>query len=332
MSLPMVFLLYFLSGALLVYFSIKCADYVDLLDKKTNLSGAFIGGVILAAVTSLPELVTSISSIYVVKNEELIIGNVLGSNVFNLCIFGGATILSVKAFSKAGIGKSHIVTLVCTIVADLLLLATLLLDPKITRIPLLNVNFASIVILVIYFVSLKFLSNDDCQNDEEENSPLTVKQIITRFVLMSLGLVAMSIVVTYFTDIIQEQLNLGASFAGAIFLGVVTSLPELASSVALVRRRNFNAMVGNVLGSNMFNFTIFSIADFIAGNTVVYVYSAHSIAMILFGVLSSLFVMVSISLQGKAKKSSSFSGGKNVIFIVLGLLICASYLTSMILK
>lgn len=332
MSLPVVFLFYFLSGALLVYFSIKCADYVDLLDKKTNLSGAFIGGVILAAVTSLPELVTSISSIYVVKNAELIIGNVLGSNVFNLCIFGGATALSVKAFSKAGVGKSHIVTLICTIVADVLLLATLLLDPQITRIPVLNVNIASIVILVIYFISLKFLSNDDCQNDEDESSPLTVKQIVTRFIFMSLGLVAMSIVVTYFTDIIQEKLNLGASLAGAIFLGVVTSLPELSSSIALVRKRNFNAMVGNVVGSNMFNFTIFSIADFMAGNTVVYVYSAHSIAMILFGILSSAFVMISILLQGKTKNSPLLSGGKKAVFIMLGLLICASYIASMVLK
>ncbi len=332
MSLPIVFLFYVLSGALLVYFSMKCADYVDLLDKKTNLSGAFIGGVILAAVTSLPELVTSISSIYVVKNAELIIGNVLGSNVFNLCIFGGATALSVKAFSKSGVGKSHIVTLICTIVADLLLLATLLFDPKITRIPVLNVNAASIIILVVYFISLKFLSSDDCQNDEDENSPLTVKQIVTRFVLMSLGLVGMSIIVTYFTDIIQERLNLGASLAGAIFLGVVTSLPELASSVTLVRHRNFNAMVGNVLGSNMFNFTIFSIADFIAGNTMVYVYSAHSIAMILFGVLSSVFVMISISLQRKQKNSPLLSGGKKALFVLLGILICAGYLASMIIK
>ncbi len=332
MSLPVVFLFYFLSGALLVYFSMKCADYVDLLDKKTNLSGAFIGGVILAAVTSLPEFVTSISSIYVVKNAELIIGNVLGSNVFNLCIFGGATALSVKAFSKSGVGKSHIVTLICTIVADLLLLATLLFDPKITRIPVLNVNIASIIILIIYFISLKFLSNDDCQNDEEENSPLTVKQIVTRFVLMSAGLVGMSIVVTYFTDIIQERLNLGASLAGAIFLGVVTSLPELASSITLVRHRNFNAMVGNVLGSNMFNFTIFSIADFIAGNTMVYVYGTHSIAMILFGILSSLFVMISISLQRKQKNSPLLSGGKKTLFVILGILICACYLTSMIIK
>ena len=118
MSLAITLLLYVLAGAALVFFSIKCANYVDLLDKKTNLSGAFIGGVILAAVTSLPELVTSISSIYVVNNPELIMGNVLGSNVFNLCIFGGTTALSVKAFANAKIGKAHLATIVCTIVCE----------------------------------------------------------------------------------------------------------------------------------------------------------------------------------------------------------------------
>ena len=148
---------------------------------------------------------------------------------------------------------------------------------------------------------------------------------------MSLGLVAMSVVVTYFTDIIQEELNLGASLAGAIFLGVVTSLPELSSSVALVRRKNFNAMVGNVLGSNMFNFTIFSIADFIAGNTIIYVKSASAMYMIIFGILSSLLVIISLALQNRAKSNEIVSRGKSLIFVLLGLGICASYLTSMIL-
>lgn len=331
MSLPIVFLLYALSGALLVYFSIKCADYVDLLDKKTDLSGAFIGGVILAAVTSLPELVTSISSIYVVHNEELIIGNVLGSNIFNLCIFGAATALSVKAFSKAGVGKSHFVTLICTIIADILMVATLMIDPKYTRIPYININAASLVILVIYFISLKYLSGDETKNEEEENSPLTVKQIVVRFVFTSLGLVGMSIIVTYFTDMIQEKINLGASLAGAIFLGVVTSLPELASSVTLVRKHNFNAMVGNVLGSNMFNFTIFSIADFIAGNTIIYKYSGESMYMIVFGVLSSLFVIVSLAMQARFKKLETVSCGKKTMIVILGIAICASYLASMVI-
>ncbi|MBR5473425.1 MAG: sodium:calcium antiporter [Clostridia bacterium] len=332
-NLFIAFPLYVLSGALLVFFSIKCGDYVDLLDKKTNMSGAFIGGVILAAVTSLPELVTSISSIYVVDNPELIMGNVLGSNIFNLCIFGGTTALSVKAFANAKVGKAHLATIICTIVADILMLATLIIGYQNTRIPVIHINAASLVILVIYFVSLRFLSNDDCENDEEDTCALTVKQIVIRFILMSLGLVAMSIVVTYFTDIIAEKLNLGASLAGAIFLGVVTSLPELTSSIALVRKRNFNAMIGNVVGSNMFNFTIFSIADFIAGTTPVYKVADEAAPknMIYFGILSTVLVAASILLQSKFKNKNPQHKGKLVIYVLLGLGVVASYLTAMIL-
>lgn len=336
MSLPLILVLYVLSGAALVFFSIKCADYVDLLDKKTNLSGAFIGGVILAAVTSLPELVTSISAIYVVGNEELIIGNVLGSNLFNLCIFGSMTALSVKAFAKTTIGKSHLVTILCTVAADILVGVTLITGWG--RIPVINVNAASLIILVIYFISLKFLSSDDAENDEEDTSPLTVKQIVVRFVLMAMGLVTMSIVVTFFTDKLQEKLNLGASIAGALFLGIVTSLPELTSSITLVRHKNFNAMVGNVLGSNMFNFTIFSIADFIAGKVKVYpefgeitvakVLGDDSMQMIIFGLISTALVAGSIFLQSRFKKKNPLQPAKKVIYVVLGLGVIASYLIS----
>ena len=329
------FILYFLSAAALVFFSMKCADYVDLLDKKTNLSGAFIGGVILAAITSLPELVTSITAVTPIVNKpELIAGNVLGSNVFNLCIFGATTVLSVKAFSNAKIGKSHIATIICTIVADVLMLATFAIGATNTRIPYIEINAASFIILIVYFISLRFLANDDNENDEEDDSPLTVKQIAIRFVLMAIGLVGMSFLVTYFTDIIDEKLGLGASLAGAIFLGVVTSLPELASSITLVRKRNFNAMIGNVVGSNMFNFTIFSIADFIAGKKFVYSENpdAATINMIYFGIISTVLVATSILLQNKFKKTNPSKGIKLAIYVTLGVAVLASYLVCMVIS
>ncbi len=72
----LIYVSYLVVASLVVFCSIKCARYVDLLDSKTNISGAFIGGIILAAVTSLPELITSLSSIFIVDNPELIIGNI----------------------------------------------------------------------------------------------------------------------------------------------------------------------------------------------------------------------------------------------------------------
>ncbi len=337
MSTPLMIIGYLISAAVLVFFSVKLANYVDLLDKKTNISGAFIGGVVLAAVTSLPELVTSLSAVFVVDNPELIIGNVLGSNIFNLCIFGGGVMLAAKAFSKAKIGKSHVITILCTLAVSALLAITFWVRTKtgvtFGQIPVININVMSLLVLVVYIVSFRFLSNDDSDNDEEDTSPLTVKQIIIRFVFMAVGLVGMSVVVTWFTNQLQERFQLDASLAGAIFLGVATSLPELTSSITLIRHKNFNATVGNVVGSNMFNFTIFSIADIFAG-TQIYpssmAVSYETKNMLIFGVISSLLTMGALLMQSRLRDKPT-KGGILVLYASIGVLIIASYVVSLIL-
>ena len=328
MSTPIVLLLYFVTAAILVFFSVKCANYVDLLDKKTDISGAFIGGMILAAVTSLPELVTSISAIYVVHNAELIVGNVLGSNIFNLCIFGALTTVAVRNFSKASIGQSHLKMALCTIIAFIMTGVTLFTG--FGRIPFVNINLASLVILVVYVVSIRFLSGDDGESEGEDDSPLTVRQIAVRFFLMAAGLVAASVAVTYLTDQLSIRLNLSASLAGALFLGVATSLPELSSSIQLVRLKNFNAMLGNVLGSNMFNFTILSVADIIAGNTAVYVNSYQTSCMLICAMISTLLTMV--ALLAKRRMLTSAKGAALLWYAVPAVLTLVSYGTFLVLS
>ena len=80
---------YVVVAALVVFFSIKLSNYVDLLDKKTNVSGAFLGGILLAAITSLPELFTSLTAVVLPPNHDnhLVLGNILGSDIFNVCLF-----------------------------------------------------------------------------------------------------------------------------------------------------------------------------------------------------------------------------------------------------
>lgn len=303
MSLPLLLTGYAVSAAILVGFSIRCADCVDLLDKKTHLSGAFVGGVLLAAVTSLPELITSISAIFVVHNPELIVGNVLGSDIFNLCIFGSLTLFTLRGYSRASVGGSHLVTLLCTLAAYAATALAILTG--FGQIPVIGVNVVSLVILVLYGISLRFLSGDSDEADAEDRSPLTVRQVAVRFVLMSLGLVVMSVIVTALTDRLSEELNLNASLAGALFLGIATSLPELSSSIALVKLHNDNAMVGNIAGSNIFNFTILSVADLLSGTTPVYVDAMQTRLMMIFGVLSTLLCLLSLLVHRRAKRPGS---------------------------
>ncbi|MEG0894688.1 MAG: cation transporter [Oscillospiraceae bacterium] len=308
----LLFLSYAAVACVVVFVSIKCADYVDLIDKKTNMSGAFIGGVILAAVTSLPELITSITAVTVVKNPGLIMGNVLGSNVFNLLIFGVLCFFTMKSFVTKSISKSHKITIICTLVAYAVVIAVMNFDYAV-----LGVSYGSVLILILYIVSLKFMASDDSENDEEDTSKLTLKQIIIRFILAAIMLVIGSVLITYITDKIATGLNLNASLAGALFLGIATSLPELSSSVALVKKRNYNAMTGNIMGSNMFNYLILVVGDILYNKESIFVISAsHQTNMlIVFGAISSVATLITLFTHSSKKKS------KPVLYIFTGVII-----------
>ncbi len=300
----MIYFIYFVISFLVVWFSLKCAKYVDLIDKKTDLSGAFIGGIILAAVTSLPELITSFSSIVIVDNAELVLGNILGSNIFNLSVLGLGIVFSYKKFISSKISSSHMKTIPITIIIYILIITSLFIISA----SIFSVNISSIIILILYILSIKFLSNNDLntsENDDiiEDTSKLTIKQIITRFIIMAISLIIASIFITYTTDIIATKLNMGSTLAGALFLGIATSLPELSSSIALIKMGNFNATIGNIIGSNMFNFLILFISDILYSKGSIYIKTKEVSSLVIFGLISSIFIGITLFLKSKKIES-----------------------------
>lgn len=322
----MIYLIYLLLAATVVLLSIKASVYVDLLDKNTKLSGAFIGGVLLSAVTSLPELLTSISSTVWLKNPGLSLGNILGSNLFNLTIIAVLIILWTNNFKKSKISKSHSNTALVTLGIFIILALNMF---NILNFEIATVSITSLIILVLYILGVKTMSGDtsaESNENEEETavtSDLSLKQIITRFILVSIGLVAASILITYVTDIIAERLNLGASLAGALLLGIATSLPELTSCVSLVKIGNFNVSVGNIVGSNLFNFLIIFITDVLFIKGTVYSFAeAQTRNLVLFGIISTILTLIILKIKEKVEN-------KYVLYI-LSFAIIISYLLFMI--
>ena len=219
----MIYLIYLALAVAVVLLSIKASVYVDLLDKNTKLSGAFIGGVLLSAVTSLPELLTSLSSTVWLKNPGLSLGNILGSNLFNMTIIAVLIILWTNNFKKSNISKSHSYTAWVTVAIYVAVALNML---NVLNFEILTVSITSIIVLVLYILGVKTMSGDDsgsADEGEEEaaiTTSLSLKQIIVRFILVSFGLVFSSILITYVTDIIAARLNLGASLAGALLLEI----------------------------------------------------------------------------------------------------------------
>ena len=311
-----------------VFFSIKLANYVDLIDKKTDLSGAFIGGVILAAVTSLPELFTSISAVLFVKQPDLVMGNILGSNLFNMCIFGGAALIAAKSLCRSTIGSSHFKTTVITFIMFSIMLLPVVFKKDYTVV---GISVYSIILLVLYACSIKFMAGDSAESEGEDNSDLTIKQIIIRFVIMAVLLVVASIFITIAADHLSEEFNLGKTVGGALFLGVATSLPELTSSIALIRKGNFNACAGNVMGSGVFNFCIISVADILYRGGSVYISKDKSSSYLnIFGLVAT--AAVGAILLMKIRKKDTENAGLKLFYRFGGLAILACYAAFLILS
>lgn len=322
----MIYLIYLVLALAVIGFSIKAANYVELIDKKTNISGAFIGGVVLAAITSLPEFFTSVSAALILGNSELVLGNILGSNIFNLAVMSVVSIVMIKGFVKSKISVNHNITLLFVLIASLILFLPVYFGKDFS---ILNFSIMSLIIVVFYIISLKFMAGDEGDSgdeNEEDNCKLSIKQISVRFILASIGLVISSILITYVTDIISEKLNLAASLSGALFLGIATSLPEVASTIALVKKLKFNLVVGNIVGSNMFNLLIISVVDILyVGNSMYYTNQIQTKLLLGFGVISTVFILASLFLK-KLNVKNKF------VYLILNLLAALMYFLYLILS
>lgn len=298
----MIYVLYLVVAALVTFMSIKASEYVDMLDKTTSLSGAFLGGILLSAVTSLPELFTSISSTLLLDQPGLCIGNILGSNIFNYAMLSFFVLTAVVKFAKCDLSQIHFIVALSVIAMGGLILCN---KYGFLAFDIGNVSITSILIILLYvltvWVMYKKGGTSEGSDDDENPVTLTRKQILTRFTIVSVGIVVFSVILTYITDELSVRLNLGKTVAGALFLGVATSLPETASTFTLFKIKNYDIAVGNIVGSCLFNFTILSVADFFyRGGGIYNIADASTMNLIIFASIASVLAAVLMKFRNKA--------------------------------
>ncbi len=350
---------YVASLVLVVFISNKLGEYVDAMDKKTKLSGAFLGGVLLAAVTSLPELVTSITAA-IIGQPEMVLGNILGSNVFDVAIIGFLMILFCKRVSRKKISRGNVVICAVTLVISAMIMFFAVFGWQVV-IPGINVNMLTPIIFVLYFVALLFTrekgdkssetgsesSKPDNKNVQEadvvstqtqnisstgepENKAmaLPLKQIILRFTILALILIGVSVAMTFMVDKIADMYGLGKGLAGALFLGIATSLPEIVSTFSLVRLGNFDAGYGSIIGSCLFNFGVIALADIFYFAGTVFLTDISSIILSACLVASVVFLLAFTVIRNSNWKIRY----SLTIQILIGVLILASYVTFLVLS
>ena len=325
-----VWIIYILCLVVMGYVSIKLAKYVDLLQHRTKLSGALLGGVLLAGITSLPELVTSITGAFM-NEPDLTQGNIIGSNLFDVTIIGVVMIIYFNRIKNARLSSGNGVFLwVCTLITACIAIFVLF-DVSIV-IPFINVNFLTLLCITLYVLSL-FLSNNadiaDNANSALEpavDSTLAVRQIVIRFIICSLVLVGVSIAITFASEYIAAEYGLGKGLAGALFLGVATSLPEIISTFAFVRLGNFNTAFCNIMGTCVFNYLVLAIADVCYYSGTVFLTYLQSVYLSICMLAICIFSFIFYALKRRKTKRSA------LLTITFGVLISLTYVTFLLLS
>lgn len=256
---------FILCSAAIVYAGIKLSFYGDRIAELTGLGKARIGLILMAAVTSLPELITGISSVAIVKAPDLAAGDVFGSCVFNLLILS-----MLDAFSKKPIASlvrsTHVFAGACGIILITISGAGILLSEQLP----VFWWFSSItpVIFMVYIFSIWLIfrfENKTVQTQEEkhetEGNIASLRRTLMLYGLSALIVVGAALFLPYFGKHLAEQSGLGNTFFGTLFLAATTSLPELVVSISALRMGSLDMAVGNLFGSNIFNIFILGIDD-----------------------------------------------------------------------
>ena len=320
-------LIYAVLASLVVFLSIKLSNYVDLLDKKTKVSGALLGGILLAGVTSLPELFTSLTGTLIVGDNGLVLGNIMGSDFFDIMIFGVVYFLFFKKFTQGKVGKQHYFT--CLFTALMLITVTIAAFVFSKKGWLWGYfNPMSLVIIAIYVVSVILTPKTEEKEEQEEEikSKLTVKQIWILLAVFSVVLIGASIGVTMVTEQIVTGYNIGHTFGGSLFLGVATSLPEVTATISLCKKKNFDAAYGDILGSCVFNIIILAFADAISfrAETSVYVINNDSFMLMIGTAICLLLTVISLFfIRSKYFKNNVPS---RIVFYSIATLLISSYI------
>jgi cation:H+ antiporter len=250
------------------------SKYGDVIAEKTGLGRAWIGAILIAGVTSLPELASGVSAVAWLNSPNLAAGAVLGSCLFNLALIAMIDLAYQPGRVLAKAHEVHILSGGLGVLMLGIVAIGVLIGPVLNSFGIFGVSVLSILILVLYGVGGKMIAELEKERTgevlEKEAAEggyarISTQKAILVFFLSGLTVIALGIWLASIGDRLAATTGLSRSFVGNLFLALTTSLPEIAASLAAIRLGAIDLAIGNVLGSNLFNILLFFVYDLADG-------------------------------------------------------------------
>jgi cation:H+ antiporter len=263
------------------------SKYGDVIAEKTGLGRTWVGVALMASVTSLPELVTGISSVAIFELPDIAAGDVLGSCMFNILILalldsiGGTAPISTKAHQGQ----------VLTAAFGILMLALVNIGifaggaiPSVGWVGLYSFVFAAIYVLamraVFFYEKKRIAELVEAVAEETRYERISKARAFRLYGLNALLIIGAATYLPHIGEALAETTGLGQTFVGNIVIALSTSLPEVVVSVAALRMGAVDMAFGNIFGSNLFNIVILAIDDMLytKGPILSYISKTHLVS------------------------------------------------------
>lgn len=287
----LIWLKFIISSLIIVLVGLRLSKYGDVIAEKSGFERGWIGVILLALVTSLPEVVTSVGAVVNEKSPDLAMGNLFGSNLFNLAILFAIDFIYKGGPLLSFVRPANILTAalgICMMIvpcAAILLHGFKVVDSSLPSIPVVfGFGAPGLVILAFYVLSVKSIflfehrpgqeleadsgkvesgAAPGSDTEDTEGDEITIGAAIVIFVVLSTVIVLDGLWLAGICNEIARTMGWSQSFVGTIFMALATSLPELMVSIGAVMIGSIDMAMGNILGSNMFNMFIIFICDLV---------------------------------------------------------------------
>ena len=328
----MIWFKFIICAGIIFFAGKRVAKYGDIIAEKTGLGGLWIGLVLVAVATSLPEIFTGVGSVVFVDAPDLTFGNLFGANTYNLLnlvlldfLYRGSPLLS-------NVSSGQLLTGALSLLPLLIASSGIFLSQGFPGLCLANISLFSSLILIIYLISVRIIFKfeqrqqkilKELKKETEEvfkYGHISQSEAFAFFGFFASIIIGAGIWLAYLGEGLAGVLGWEKSFIGSLFLGFTTTLPEITVSVAALRLGAKEMAVANMLGSNLFNMTIIFINDLLYRKAPIFLaVSSNHIFTSLVIIFMTVIVISAMILKPKKKMFLNLSGyawGLIAIFII----------------
>ncbi|QQK80798.1 sodium:calcium antiporter [Salicibibacter cibi] len=317
----MIYLIFLVAVIVTVVSATKLSAYADAISRLSGLGTLLIGTFLLAVATALPEVTTTVTAIYL-NNPDLAVGNIFGSNHFNLLILAVFDLLFRKRKLLSNIHRQQRYTALfgvfMTLITAIAIFTTI-------EIPFLGVGAEALLIVALYLLSLWIIqrtTGDEREgtfDESQKEEKYTLKHAIIGFIITAIVIFIAGTALTFSGDEIAVITGLGSSFVGSFLIAASTSLPEVVTVWTALKLSNENLAAASIFGSNLFNMVILVICDLLyAGSLLQATSMSHAVTVLLL-LMNSALVSYAVFSNGH-RRFYTWPSLLMVLFYVLSML------------